>query len=184
MSILSWTQGVKGREMNMNAHLVGRVTSCLGRSWKGWQVFQSTRSWLVCRINRKVLTDSFAFGVIVMSRIGSQNSAVEKVFVRRFSSNFFGSRKKVTEPMFRCVSLAVSFEIFLFLSVESFDWFRLRLARIFGARSRRIRLPCRLSCLYVPLIPVCDYKWIKFNQQIVLCHYQFCLRQREAPIAR
>jgi hypothetical protein len=99
------------------------------------------------RSKKASLTDSLAFGVIVMSRIGSQNSAVEKVFDRMFSSNFFGSRKKVTEPMFRCDSLAVILETFLFLSVGSLGGVKLKLARIFGARSRMIRLPCRFSCL-------------------------------------
>lgn len=74
-------------------------------------------------------------------------SAVEKDFVRRFSSKDFASRKNVTDPMFRCVSLAVSFDTFLFLSVESFDGFIFKVVRILGARSRRIKLPCRFNDL-------------------------------------
>lgn len=83
----------------------------------------------------------------MISRMGSHISEVENVLALMFSSNNFASRKNVTEPMFLWVSLAVSFDKFLFLSVESFGGFMFKLERIFGARSRKIKLPCRFSDL-------------------------------------
>lgn len=99
-------------------------------------------------INNDQLTESLALGATVISRIGSHISVVEKHFDRRFSSKTFPSRKNVTEPMLRCVSLAVSFETFLFLSAAgSFGGFMLRFDKILGARSRSIKLPWRFSDL-------------------------------------
>lgn len=46
------------------------------------------------------LTESRAFGVTVMSRIGSHISVVENDVDLEFSSNCLASRKKVTDPMF------------------------------------------------------------------------------------
>lgn len=100
------------------------------------------------------LTESLALGATVMSRIGSHISAVENDFVFRFSSKTLASRKKVTDPIFLCVSLVVSFETFLLLSFASFGGLMLKVERIFGARSLKIKLPCRFSDLYVPLNPV------------------------------
>lgn len=82
-----------------------------------------------------------------MSLIGIHISAVEKVFDLKFSSNNLASRKNVTDPIFLWVSLAVSFDTFLFLSLVSFGGLIFKLVRIFGARSRKIKLPCRLSDL-------------------------------------
>lgn len=57
-----------------------------------------------------VLTDILedAVGVTVMSLIGNQISSVPKLPLR-FWSNSFGSRKHVTDPILRLVSLVVSF---------------------------------------------------------------------------
>lgn len=50
-----------------------------------------------------------AEGVTVMSLIGNHISSVPKLPVRWFWSNSFGSRKHVTDPIFRLVSLVVNF---------------------------------------------------------------------------
>lgn len=109
---------------------------------------QGTSLQLTTRNAQYRLTDNLALGATVMSRIGSHISVVEKNLPRMFSSNAFPSRKNVTEPMFRWVSLAVSFETFLFLSTAgSFGGFTLKLDIILGARSRSIKLPWRFSDL-------------------------------------
>lgn len=93
------------------------------------------------------LTESLALGATVISRIGSHISCVENDFDLELSSNCFASRKKVTDPMFLCDSLAVILETFLFLSLGSFGGLMLRFERSLGARSRKIILPCRFSDL-------------------------------------
>jgi hypothetical protein len=100
-----------------------------------------------------------------MSLIGSHSSLVAKLRLLAFSSNAFGSRNSVTEPIFRCVSLAVNFETILFLSglsavaaADEDDEDRLRFVLRMFIRSRIRMLPCLLSDLYVPLIPVYDWR--------------------------
>lgn len=108
-----------------------------------------------------LLTDNFAFGATVMSLIGSHISFVECERLFGFSSKVFGSRKNVTAPMFLCVSLAVNFDVVLVPTSDTvfFDVDKLRFVVRMFTRSRNIRLPCRFSDLYVPLIPVYDCAW-------------------------
>lgn len=150
--LFSWSLSIllpKFGSISHNSRTISTWPLGLDATWEEEKIEDFIKDYL-----KKLTLNLFSLlGVTVMSLMGSQSSLVENILVREFSSNIFGSKKHVTEPIFRWLSLGVSC-FWTFLSLFSLvaaeddeEKVEFRFEKLRRLRSLRIRLPCRLRDL-------------------------------------